>query len=421
MNPTSQDVSVDDLIAKIRDEASQRQAASGRSPDPVLAAFASAGALNTSRAELLLGFAESHSQVRTQLPRQLDRFPFNAFKWLQRLMLKVYELLFREQRAVGLALVQALRETLAQNRQLHEDVQALKQGLAQTQAHVNQFDDIHAELKARQLDNKHNLLDLERRFTAFLDQAVQTPTSQHPASTAIVDANAHALDAFYVTFEDQFRGTRESVKSRVAIYLPTIWEAGAGALDAPILDIGCGRGEWLELLRENGLKSRGIDLNRVAISRCQALGLDVQEAEAVAYLRSLDDNSLGAITGIHIIEHLPFKQLVSLFDEALRVLKPGGIVIFETPNPENFVVGACNFYLDPTHLNPLPPLFSKCLAELRGFERSEIVRHYSADTTLHLLPTDPLLPGATEVNAAIRLLNHDHFTAPEYAIIGWKP
>lgn len=184
----------------------------------------------------------------------------------------------------------------------------------------------------------------------------------------------HQLDAFYVSFEDRFRGTREDIKQRVVIYLPIVKEAKVGTKDAPILDIGCGRGEWLELLQENDLVARGIDLNRVMVSRCQELGLEVTEAEALAYLRGLKTNSLGAVTGMHIIEHIPFNRLVTLFDEVLRVLKPGGVAIFETPNPENLIVGSCNFYYDPTHLNPLPPESMQFVMEARGFGGIDILR-----------------------------------------------
>lgn len=199
---------------------------------------------------------------------------------------------------------------------------------------------------------------------------------------------ARALDAFYVSFEDRFRGTRPDIKNRVSVYLPQVHRASAGRDDTPIIDLGCGRGEWLELLKENGLKAIGIDQNRVMIDQCRALGLEVLEEDAVAYLQRLNPNTLGAITGIHIIEHLPFPRLIELLDAALSALKPGGIVIFETPNPENIQVGACNFYYDPTHIRPIPPESIRFIVQERGFAEVEIVRLHpvedgeGADTAL---------------------------------------
>jgi len=129
-----------------------------------------------------------------------------------------------------------------------------------------------------------------------------------------------------------------------------------GLKDSPILDIGCGRGEWLELLKENNLNARGLDLNQVMVRMCRDKGLNVEEGEALSFLKSLPDSSLGAVTGFHLIEHYGFEFLVKLLGEILRVLKPGGIVIFETPNPGNILVGSCNFYIDPTHNKPLPSI-----------------------------------------------------------------
>jgi len=162
------------------------------------------------------------------------------------------------------------------------------------------------------------------------------------------------------------------------------------------------------LLKEKGYKARGIDLNRIMIQQCKDLGLDVIEVDVIAFLRKQEANSLGAITGFHIIEHLPLRTLVTLFDEALRVLAPGGLAIFETPNPENIIVGACNFYIDPTHRNPLPPDPIKFIAEQRGFVRVEILR-------LHRLKE--MQPTGQEIlDDVIRRFTMEQ----DYSIIGYK-
>jgi 2-polyprenyl-3-methyl-5-hydroxy-6-metoxy-1,4-benzoquinol methylase len=223
----------------------------------------------------------------------------------------------------------------------------------------------------------------------------------------VIQEEDHLLDALYVSFEDQFRGSREDIKNRVKIYLPLIYQAGAGSDDTPVLDIGCGRGELLELFKEEGISARGVDLNRVMVNECKELGLHVEEKEAVSYLRNLPTNSLGAVTGIHVIEHLSFKKLVALFDETLRVLKPGGLAIFETPNPENLIVGSCYFYTDPSHQHPLPPNLLEFLINARGFEKHEIMR-------LH--PHDPL----KEALSAVPEIRHFFAGPMDYAVIGYK-
>ncbi|WP_461369764.1 methyltransferase domain-containing protein [Candidatus Darwinibacter acetoxidans] len=186
------------------------------------------------------------------------------------------------------------------------------------------------------------------------------------------------LDSLYEAFEEQYRGTRADIKQRLAVYLDRMKLAGAGRPEAPIVDIGCGRGEWLELMKENGLSAYGIDVNCMMVARTVSLGLDARNADLIEHLRSLADQSRSAVTAFHIIEHLPFSVLINFIDEALRVLQSGGILILETPNPENMRVGATTFYFDPTHRNPIAPDPLRSIVEHRGFCETEILRLHPA-------------------------------------------
>ena len=278
------------------------------------------------------------------------------------------------------------------------------------------------DIKRQILDHKRNIIDQQRRLTLLLEEArkrLPEPLSINQIENMVAEED-HLLDAFYVSFEDHFRGTREDIKKRFNVYLPIIQEGSAGTELAPILDIGCGRGEWLELLQENGLVARGIDINRIMIGECQERNLVVSEDEAIAYLRGLKSNSLGAVTGMHIIEHIPFKSLVILIDEVLRVLKPSGIVVFESPNPENLVVGANNFYIDPTHLNPLPPQLVQFVVEARGFVRVRIerLRTNRIDDPFEFI--DTLENGSEKINPMIKLAKQYIYAAPDYAVIAYK-
>jgi len=220
---------------------------------------------------------------------------------------------------------------------------------------------------------------------------------------SITEHEKHKFDNFYIEFEDKFRGDRESIKERVELYLPYIKKLPFNQRDIRVLDVGCGRGEWLELLTQNEYMAEGIDINHIMISKSKELGLDVKEMDVIEYLTSLPNESLSAITGFHIIEHLPFELLIKMYDEALRVLKPQGMVIFETPNPENVFVGTSNFYTDPTHLNPIPPVTSKFTLEQRGYKRVEIKRVSYQD--IHY--DDPHI-------------NHLFASSTDYAVIGYK-
>jgi len=218
------------------------------------------------------------------------------------------------------------------------------------------------------------------------------------------------FDSFYLNFENEFRGPRDEIKKRVAFYLPFVRKARAGAVRSPILDVGCGRGEWLELLRENKLEGRGVDINSAMIALCKKRRLKVQLADAVGYLRSLRTSSQGAVTGFHIIEHLPFEALTDLFSQTRRVLKPGGVAIFESPNCKNLVVGACTFYIDPTHRNPVYPETAEFMLASHGFENIEIE---------YLSPVpNPKFGGTTPELATIR----DFLYGPQdFGIIAYKP
>ncbi len=179
---------------------------------------------------------------------------------------------------------------------------------------------------------------------------------------------------FYYRFEQRFRGSREEIKRRQSVYLPILEPLKSIQSPTRTLDLGCGRGEWLELMAENGFSAQGADLDDAMLQFCMEQDFVVRKDDALDYLRSIPDATLSVVTGFHIAEHLPFETLRSLILEAHRTLIPGGILILETPNPENLVVGACNFYTDPTHRAPLPPHLLAYLGEDAGFKRVKILR-----------------------------------------------
>jgi SAM-dependent methyltransferase len=261
---------------------------------------------------------------------------------------------------------------------------------------------------------------VERRLMALSDRMserlVDLPVTA-PAGPGEEQANAGLLDAHYVSFEDTFRGARDDIKTRAGHYLGTFREAGIEPGDGLILDLGCGRGEWLEVLSEHGYVSRGVDMNNVMVGEAQALGLDAVEQDAIAYLRGLDSDSVSAVTSMHLVEHLPYEVLIRLVDEALRVLRPGGVLILETPNPENLTVGSYWFYMDPTHRNPIPPPLLQWVVEARGFEDAAIDRLILNRGVFDIQPVGEDVAAASQINKIVGLLT----AAPDYAIVARKP
>ena len=323
------------------------------------------------------------------------------------------------QRDFNSAILHALRITLNGIRDMNRFAdQTVRRLDARLEEQAGQL----AELARRDREKDHligylkaSLVMQERRISLFLDEARRClpETFSQEELGEFVREKGHLLDSLYVTFEDKFRGTRGEIRERLRVYLDILRAAGAGSEEQPVLDIGCGRGEWLELLRDEGLAGRGVDLNDTLAHQCRERGLAVETGDAIAHLRSLPEASLGAVTGFHIIEHLPMETQLELYGEAVRVLRPGGVAIFETPNPQNLLVGACNFYADPTHKRPLYPETQKFFLEYRGFSRVEL-------KFLHPHEPGARLPEDEAPELAARL-NDLLACARDYAVIGYRP
>lgn len=203
---------------------------------------------------------------------------------------------------------------------------------------------------------------LEKAFSI-----VQRKLDAKPEDTA-------RLDPFYLAFEDQFRGSRELIRERMADYLPFLHQLLARIPHATAVDLGCGRGEWLQFLKENGIAGRGVDLNGRMVAECRSHGMQAMQGDAMEYLTSLPDASVAVVSGFHIVEHLSIVQLLALLAETRRVLQPGGMAIFETPNPECLKVSTYTFYLDPTHRNPVPMELLSFIATHSGFSATHVER-----------------------------------------------
>lgn len=278
------------------------------------------------------------------------------------------------------------------------------------------IDQIHTSIKdiLRQVhDHRLDIQDQNRRLQLLLEEArkrLPEPFSVQQIED-MVKEEGHLLDAMYVSLEDRFRGTRQEIKEKQKTYLHHIQKVKSNTKDFLLLDAGCGRGEWLALLKEYGIKGLGVDTNRVMVKQCEEYGLDVIEGDVIESLREFPSNHFGAVTAFHLIEHLRFDQLIKILDETVRVLKPGGIAIFETPNPENIFVGAYSFYLDPTHRQPLPGQMMKFLAGARGLCNVEIVYLNPFDEESKLKEDESELAKRFE----------SYFYGPrDYAIIGYK-
>lgn len=231
------------------------------------------------------------------------------------------------------------------------------------------------------------------------------------------------LDSYkYLGFEDRFRGAQDEIRARVAEYLP-IFE---GASD--VLDAGCGRGEFLDLLRERGIAARGVDLNHEMVEVCRARGLEVVEADALGYLETMPDQSLGGVFAAQVVEHLEPAYLLRLLDVAYHKLRPGSAIVLETVNPACWLAFFESYIRDLTHVRPIHPDTLSYLLVASGFQQIET--RYRAPVPdaaklqpITLLPevarTDGRLADLVETfNANVDRLNALLFTHLDYAAIG---
>jgi O-antigen chain-terminating methyltransferase len=213
-------------------------------------------------------------------------------------------------------------------------------------------------------------------------------------------------ESFYSAFEARHRGPRQLIKCRLQAYLPFLEPLYALDSKSETVDLGCGRGEWLELLTDIGFKPKGVDLDDGMLKACREIGLDVELGDAFSYLTALPTESQTIVTAFHFVEHVSFEQLQILVKESLRVLKPGGLLILETPNPENILVATRNFYLDPTHQKPIPPDLLSFTVEHAGFAVFKTLRLQESKDLLH------------KANVTM----HDVFAgvSPDYAVVAQK-
>lgn len=231
---------------------------------------------------------------------------------------------------------------------------------------------------------------------------------------------SQALDTvFYHDFEEHFRGSQNDIRHRLEVYIPLVLKRGKTFTDKVILDLGCGRGEMMDVLRENGADNvLGIDSNSIQLQICRGKGHTVLEQDCLAYLCGLDSGTVDYIFAIQLIEHLPFETMLAFFSECGRVLKKGGMLICETPNCENMITATKYFYVDPSHQHPIHPELARFIAERSGFSGVEI-HGLNPDEYAVSLKVPEFVDGIEKIcSDNVEVLNQLFFGPRDYALIG---
>jgi SAM-dependent methyltransferase len=271
-------------------------------------------------------------------------------------------------RLLGLVTAQELTEAQSRLQHIEQRQAAFERGVDEVFGRAIQ------ELQAwnHQLDERilpaERLVLSSRALPGMADLKLESFEAEHAGLVLGYSDRAPSSDPerAYLTFENTFRGSETLIRERQTIYVPL--------LDGhePVLDIGCGRGELLELLRDAEIPARGVDLDPAMVARCHAKGLtDVELGDAVAYVNGLEDSSLGAIVAAQVIEHLPYRELLELMRVAQRKLRPGGRLIVETVNP-HAAHALKTFWVDFTHQHPVFPEVVLALCRLSGFSTAYV-------------------------------------------------
>jgi SAM-dependent methyltransferase len=283
------------------------------------------------------------------------------------------------------------------------------------------------ELMASHEDVRRTLATVQQTSTALkreLDRLLSTPPPgaegwggppvvQAHAQPDLQQAGATTSDAYkYVGFEDHFRGSRDEIRTRQSEYVDVF----AGATG--VLDIGCGRGEFLDLLRERGIPARGLDLNLEMVALCRERGLSVDQGDALSYLRGLRDGELGGLIALQVVEHLQPDYLIAVLAAAYDKLRPGSMLVLETINPSCWFAFFESYVRDITHVRPLHPDSLSYYVSASGFQKVAV--RFSApvpdSAKLQRLRGDGDDDAVAAINANVDRLNSLLFTYFDYAV-----
>ena len=294
-----------------------------------------------------------------------------AVVWLKRLLRPLVRLpqndLWDRQRIFNLILLEHLEELVQRTGEIEQRMahveELQRQGLEEVMAHNDAlFSRVDQKLdRYRRLSKRHT--SALQAALASIDEAGDSVEAGEIAATLQSTTDSYR----YLEFENRYRGTSEEIRGRLTRYVPYLEEK------SPLLDLGCGRGEALALFRDHGLVVSGIDPSPEMVRQCRTSGLDVRQDDALQALASAEAGSLGSLVSFHVVEHLAARDLDRLVDLAWQALRPGGVLILETPNPRSLVVGASRFWIDATHLRPVHPEALSYRCTSAGFESVEVL------------------------------------------------
>lgn len=251
----------------------------------------------------------------------------------------------------------------------------------------NEIRNIEKEIKQNIITNSNLILDINERYSKLKNRTEELEKYRLDRINKIKEYSKRSkrekilMDKFYLRYNEHLMpDSREEVKNRAKVYIGKLddYFNDYDKKNLSIIDLGCGKGEWLELLDENGYKAIGIDNNTNMVKKLSSIlpGAKIVESDAFCYLKVLEDNSVDLISSFHMVEHLEMVEVIELLSECRRVLKNGGIIIIETPNPQNILTSTYYFNMDPTHKKPIPPELLTFIISESGLNVKETLMLY---------------------------------------------
>ena len=326
---------------------------------------------------------------------------------------------------------QALRQRMPLAEKRLDDLEDTCRDLAaqireQTRHHMDKQEQLDRLKESDEYLNRMHGRDYARMETLLsqlkdlLNSQAQKGQIPDQALDMAAQARSEARGAAYLEFEDRHRGPAEKLAELHQVYMPIFKAACGGGL--PLVDIGCGRGEFMESARDAGLSVKGLDMNPEMVATCQAKGLEAVEDDAVSFLRAQPDNSLGGIMMAQVIEHLSVEQLTETVSLAALKLAPGGAFVAETVNPACLTTFCGAFYLDITHQNPIHPEAARFLWQWAGLKDVDLIflSPYPPEALLNMLPADEQHGLAQVFNDNMDRLNKLLYGYQDYAVVGRK-
>ncbi|MCP4653791.1 MAG: class I SAM-dependent methyltransferase [bacterium] len=339
--------------------------------------------------------------------------------------------LWDRQRVFNLILIETLDRERRGSQELREHVGRMQRDFqAAIEAHAGRLEDFDVRIASGMTEVMGHNDALFARVDQKLDRYRREARELWDRLGALIAATEASppkplaevqREQSYLELERRQRGSEEEIAERIAAYLPHLEGRGE------VVDLGCGRGEALELFAAHGIAARGVDSSGEMVARCRDKGLAAAKADLLDYLAEIEEGSLGGLVSFHVVEHLPPEALERLIRLAWRALGKGGALILETPSPLSVVMAARNFWIDPTHRRPVHPASLEVLFREAGFEP---VQRFD----LHPFPADERLPEidlatlpedqralADSVNRLRDLLDDLLFGHRDFAMVGVKP